>query len=85
MSVNPTDTKPPILRAGDLPVSHDSPGSATSMQPKHWPGRPTPGARTTASIASGSHSFEFDNIAAAVPEPGTWAMILAGLALPETV
>jgi PEP-CTERM motif len=28
---------------------------------------------------SGSNSFEFDNIAAAVPEPGTWAMMIIGL------
>jgi hypothetical protein len=28
---------------------------------------------------SGYNSFEFDNIAAAVPEPGTWVMMIAGL------
>ena len=33
-------------------------------------------------FTSGQNSFEFDNIAAAVvPEPGTWAMLIAGFAL----
>ena len=29
-------------------------------------------------FSSGGNSFEFDNLAAAIPEPGTWAMMLAG-------
>ncbi|WP_448578604.1 Npun_F0296 family exosortase-dependent surface protein [Thermaurantiacus sp.] len=33
-------------------------------------------------FTSGQNSFEFDNIGAAVvPEPGTWAMLIAGFAL----
>jgi hypothetical protein len=32
----------------------------------------------TVLITSGSNSFEFDNVAAAAPEPSTWAMMILG-------
>lgn len=34
----------------------------------------------TVIFSSGSNSFEFDDLAAAVPEPASWAMLIVGLA-----
>ena len=41
-----------------------------------------PGEKLTGlSLTSGSRAFEIDNIAGNVPEPATWAMLLAGFGL----
>ena len=44
--------------------------------------RVTSGPRLTgATFTSSANSFEFDNLAAAVPEPATWAMMIGGFGM----